>query len=75
MALQWVILAYVVAAEAAVAVFLTVPWPKAIRSRITSLVSLVLQPSLFIIPFSAFQLLGMRTLFCSSEAFCRFSLI
>ncbi|EYU21865.1 hypothetical protein ABFS83_09G068700 [Erythranthe nasuta] len=59
MGLQWMILTYVVAAEAAVAVVLTLPSPKAVKSRIVSLVSLILQPSLFIIPFSAFQLLDI----------------
>ncbi|KAH6761539.1 B-cell receptor-associated 31-like protein [Perilla frutescens var. hirtella] len=72
MALQWMILAYVVAAEAALAIVLTLPSPKAIQSRIASLVSLILQPSLFIIPFSAFQLLDIywkseHRLKCSGE--------
>ncbi|KAL6494415.1 hypothetical protein OROGR_031215 [Orobanche gracilis] len=72
MALQWVVLAYVVAAEAAVAVVLTLPSPKALRSRIASLVSVILQPSLFIVPFSAFQLLDIywkneHRLMCSGE--------
>ncbi|XP_073295641.1 uncharacterized protein [Primulina huaijiensis] len=59
MALQWVILTYVVAAEALVAVILTLPSPKAIKSRIVSLIALILQPSLFIVPFAAFQLLDI----------------
>lgn len=59
MALQWMILAYVVAAEAALAVVLTLPSPKLIRSRIVSIISLILQPSLFVIPFAGFQLMGM----------------
>ena len=58
MALQWIILTYVVAAEAATAILLTVPTPKLIKSKMVSLVSLVLQPSLFIVPFSVFQLMG-----------------
>lgn len=58
MALQWMILTYLVAAEAALAIILTLPAPKAIKSRIVSLVSLILQPAMFILPFSAFQLLG-----------------
>ena len=62
MALQWMILTYVVAAEAAMALLLTVPWPKPIRHRFVSLVSLILQPSLFIVPFAAFQLLGLLSL-------------
>lgn len=56
------ILAYVVAAEAAIAVILTLPAPKAIQSRISSLISRIVQPSLFIVPFSAFQLLGTQFL-------------
>ncbi|GAB2225416.1 hypothetical protein Droror1_Dr00006208, partial [Drosera rotundifolia] len=57
MALQWMILAYVVAAEAAIALLLTLPSPKLLRSRIVSLVSLIVQPCVFIVPFAAFQLL------------------
>ncbi|XP_041998833.1 uncharacterized protein LOC121748503 isoform X2 [Salvia splendens] len=72
MALQWMILAYVVAAEAAIAVILTLPAPKAIQSRISSLISRIVQPSLFIVPFSAFQLLDIywkseHRLKCSGE--------
>ncbi|XP_073123656.1 uncharacterized protein [Henckelia pumila] len=72
MALQWVILAYVVAAEALVAVILTLPTPKAIKSRIVSLIALILQPSLFIVPFAAFQLLDIywkkeHRLMCTGE--------
>ncbi|KAH6799177.1 B-cell receptor-associated 31-like protein [Perilla frutescens var. hirtella] len=72
MALQWMILAYVVAAEAAVAVVLTLPSPKAIRSRIVSVISLILQPSLFVIPFAGFQLLDIywkneHRLMCTGE--------
>ncbi|XP_051119756.1 uncharacterized protein LOC127243668 [Andrographis paniculata] len=72
MALQWMILAYVVAAEAAVAIALTLPSPKAVKSSIVSLVSLVLQPSLFVVPFSAFQLLDIywkneHRLMCTGE--------
>ncbi|KZV57900.1 hypothetical protein F511_12506 [Dorcoceras hygrometricum] len=59
MALQWVILTYLVAAEALVAIILTLPSPKAIKSRIVSLISLILQPLLFIVPFAAFQLLDI----------------
>ncbi|GFP83340.1 hypothetical protein PHJA_000477400 [Phtheirospermum japonicum] len=72
MALQWVILAYVVAAEAAVAILLTLPSPKTLKSRIVSFISLLLQPSLFIIPFCAFQLLDIywkneHRLICTGE--------
>ncbi|XP_051147498.1 uncharacterized protein LOC127262738 [Andrographis paniculata] len=72
MALQWMILTYVVAAEAAIAILVTLPSPKAVKSRIVSLVSLILQPSLFIIPFAGFQLLDIywkneHRLMCTGE--------
>ncbi|KAI7746079.1 hypothetical protein M8C21_024644 [Ambrosia artemisiifolia] len=72
MALQWVILTYVVAAEAVIALLLTLPSPKALKSTLVSLISLVLQPSLFIIPFAAFQILDIywkneHRLMCSGE--------
>lgn len=63
MALQWMILTYVVAAEAAIAVLLTLPAPKLLRNRFVSLVSLILQPALFIVPFAGFQLLGILSHF------------
>ncbi|KAI9101588.1 hypothetical protein K1719_023832 [Acacia pycnantha] len=59
MALQWMILTYVVAAEAALAVLLTLPAPKLLKNRFVSLVSLILQPALFIVPFAGFQLLDI----------------
>ncbi|XP_076942602.1 uncharacterized protein LOC143612524 [Bidens hawaiensis] len=59
MALQWMILTYVVAAEAAIAFLLTLPSPKPIKSTIVSLTSLVVQPSMFILPFAGFQLLDI----------------
>ncbi|GMY24039.1 hypothetical protein FCV25MIE_19281 [Fagus crenata] len=72
MALQWMILTYVVAAEAVIALLLTLPSPKYIKSTIVSLVSLILQPALFIIPFAGFQLLDIywkneHRLMCTSE--------
>ncbi|CAL0323917.1 unnamed protein product [Lupinus luteus] len=72
MALQWLILSYVVAAEATVAILLTLPYPKLFRNRIVSLVSLILQPTFFIIPFAGFQLLDLywkneHRLTCTSE--------
>ncbi|KAH0659444.1 hypothetical protein KY289_028192 [Solanum tuberosum] len=72
MALQWMILTYVVAAEAAIAILLTLPYPKALKSRFVSLISLALQPSLFVVPFSAFQLLDIywkneHRLMCTGE--------
>ncbi|MCD9644166.1 hypothetical protein HAX54_032183 [Datura stramonium] len=72
MALQWMILTYVVAAEAAIAILLTLPSPKALKSRFVSLISLALQPSLFVVPFSAFQLLDIywkneHRLMCTGE--------
>lgn len=59
------ILTYVVAAEAVIALLLTLPSPKAIKSTIVSFVSLILQPALFIVPFSGFQLLGLSSCFLS----------
>jgi hypothetical protein len=67
MALQWMILTYVVAAEAVIALLLTLPSPKYIKSTIVSLVSLILQPALFIIPFAGFQLLGLLACFSLSS--------
>ncbi|KAI4347300.1 hypothetical protein L6164_008122 [Bauhinia variegata] len=72
MALQWMILTYVVAAEAALAILLTLPSPKLLRNRFVSLVSLILQPLLFIVPFAGFQLLDIywkneHRLMCTSE--------
>jgi hypothetical protein len=58
MALQWMILACVVAAEAAVAALLTLPAPRAVRAQIVGLTSLILQPFACVLPFAAFQLLG-----------------
>ncbi|KAF2541934.1 hypothetical protein F2Q68_00032461, partial [Brassica cretica] len=60
MALQWLILSYVVAAEVAIAVILTLPYPMLLKKRIVSLVSLVLQPAASIVAFAGFQLLGVR---------------
>lgn len=68
MALQWMILTYVVAAEAAVALILTLPYPKLLKNRLVSLISLILQPALFIVPFAAFQLLGISS-FLSTKFF------
>ncbi|KAI3979340.1 hypothetical protein MKX01_036384 [Papaver californicum] len=72
MALQWLILAYVVAAEAVVALLLTLPSPKLLKSRIVSLISLILQPAIGIVPFAAFQLLDIywkneHRLMCTSD--------
>ncbi|XP_057446854.1 uncharacterized protein LOC130738735 [Lotus japonicus] len=72
MALQWLILTYIVAAEAAVAILLTLPSPKLLRNRFVSLVSLILQPALFIVPFAGFQLLDIywkneHRLMCTGE--------
>ncbi|XP_021292134.1 uncharacterized protein LOC110422512 isoform X1 [Herrania umbratica] len=72
MALQWLILTYVVAAEAAVALLLTLPYPKLLKNRLVSLISLILQPALFIVPFAGFQLLDIywkneHRLMCTSE--------
>lgn len=59
------ILTYVVAAEAAVALLLTLPYPKLLKNRLVSLISLILQPALFIVPFAGFQLLGFLSFFLS----------
>ncbi|XP_020573285.1 uncharacterized protein LOC110019795 [Phalaenopsis equestris] len=72
MALQWLILECVVAVEAAIAVLLTLPWPKKIGSRIVPLISMLLQPFATIIPFAVFNLLDLywkseHRLECSSE--------
>ncbi|XP_050123399.1 uncharacterized protein LOC126600789 isoform X1 [Malus sylvestris] len=72
MALQWMILTYVVAAEAALAFLLTIPAPKLLKNRFVSLVSLILQPALFIVPFAGFQLLDIywkneHRLACTSD--------
>ncbi|XP_048443482.1 uncharacterized protein LOC103950546 isoform X1 [Pyrus x bretschneideri] len=72
MGLQWMILTYVVAAEAALAFLLTIPAPKLLKNRFVSLVSLILQPALFIVPFAGFQLLDIywkneHRLACTSD--------
>ncbi|KAB1669184.1 hypothetical protein ERO13_D11G001900v2 [Gossypium hirsutum] len=72
MALQWMILTYMVAAEAALALLLTLPSPKLLKNRLVSLISLILQPALFIVPFAGFQLLDIywkneHRLMCTSE--------
>ncbi|XP_047321337.1 uncharacterized protein LOC124925387 [Impatiens glandulifera] len=59
MGLQWMIVGYVVAAEAAIAILLTLPSPNLIKSRLVSIVSLILQPAIFIVPFAAFQILDI----------------
>lgn len=63
------ILACVVAAEAAVAVMLTLPAPRAVRKQIVGLTSMLLQPFAGILPFAAFQLLGARALASPSRGF------
>ncbi|KAJ4886826.1 B-cell receptor-associated 31-like [Raphanus sativus] len=72
MALQWLILTYVVAAEVAIAVILTLPYPMLLKKRVVSLVSLILQPAASIVAFAGFQLLDIywkneHRLECSSE--------
>ncbi|XP_042501410.1 uncharacterized protein LOC122079209 [Macadamia integrifolia] len=72
MALQWIILTYVVAAEAAIALLLTIPAPNVLKSRIVSLVSFIIRPTIGIVPFAAFQLLDIywkneHRLMCTSE--------
>lgn len=63
MALQWMLLAYTVAVEAAIAILLTIPSPKLLKKRIVSLISLILQPALFVVPFAGFQILGFSPLY------------
>ncbi|XP_010487673.1 PREDICTED: uncharacterized protein LOC104765623 [Camelina sativa] len=72
MALQWLILSYVVAAEVAIAIILTFPYPMLLKKRIVSLVSLILNPAASVVAFSGFQLLDIywkneHRLMCSSE--------
>ncbi|KAL0535520.1 hypothetical protein IC582_029851 [Cucumis melo] len=72
MALQWMLLAYTVAVEAAIAILLTVPSPKLLKKRFVSLISLILQPALFVVPFAGFQILDIywkneHRLMCTSE--------
>eukprot|EP00262_Sarcandra_glabra_P009411 TRINITY_DN23788_c0_g1_i1.p1 TRINITY_DN23788_c0_g1~~TRINITY_DN23788_c0_g1_i1.p1 ORF type:complete len:130 (-),score=13.72 TRINITY_DN23788_c0_g1_i1:288-677(-) len=72
MALQWMILTYVLAAEVGIALLLTLPLPKLIKSRIVALISLILQPATGIVPFAAFQLMDIywkseHRLMCTSE--------
>ncbi|KAJ1686836.1 hypothetical protein LUZ63_018226 [Rhynchospora breviuscula] len=72
MALQWVILTWIVAAEAALALLVTLPWPRLIKSQIVSLTSLILQPAASVLFFAAFQLLDLywkheHRLMCTSE--------
>ena len=58
MALQWMMLGGATAAEAVLALLLTVRYPAALRRRLLVIVSSLLQPALGIVPFAAFQLLG-----------------
>ncbi|KAK4750986.1 hypothetical protein SAY87_004468 [Trapa incisa] len=72
MALQWMILTYVVAAEVALALILTLPSPKVLKYNLVSLVSLILQPALFVVPFAGFQILDIywkneHRLMCTSD--------
>ncbi|KAG9443937.1 hypothetical protein H6P81_015277 [Aristolochia fimbriata] len=72
MALQWLILTYIVAAEAVVALILTIPMPKLLKSKIVSLFSLILQPLLSIVPFAGFQIMDIywkneHRLMCTGE--------
>ncbi|KAG1342708.1 hypothetical protein COCNU_05G009370 [Cocos nucifera] len=72
MGLQWMILSWVVATEAAAAVLVTLPAPRLIKSRIVALASLLLQPLTGVIPFAAFQLVDLHwknehRLICSGD--------
>uniref|UniRef100_A0A0A9GH76 Endoplasmic reticulum transmembrane protein n=1 Tax=Arundo donax TaxID=35708 RepID=A0A0A9GH76_ARUDO len=72
MALQWMILTWVAAAEAVVAALLTLPAPRAVRYQIVALTSLLLQPFASVLPFAGFNLLDIywkkeHRLMCTSE--------
>ncbi|KAG0482636.1 hypothetical protein HPP92_010720 [Vanilla planifolia] len=72
MALQWLILEYVVATEAAITLLLTLPWPKPIKLQVVTLTSNLLQPLASVIPFAVFNLLDLHwknehRLMCSSD--------
>ncbi|KAK8952438.1 hypothetical protein KSP39_PZI003088 [Platanthera zijinensis] len=72
MALQWLILEYVVASEVALVLLLTLPWPNPIISQIVSLTSKLLQPLSSLIPFAVFNLLDLywkseHRLTCTSD--------
>eukprot|EP00268_Persea_americana_P029365 TRINITY_DN2840_c0_g1_i5.p1 TRINITY_DN2840_c0_g1~~TRINITY_DN2840_c0_g1_i5.p1 ORF type:complete len:273 (+),score=7.03 TRINITY_DN2840_c0_g1_i5:109-819(+) len=58
MELQWMILSYIVAAEVVIVLMLTVPLPKFVKSRVVSLVSAILPPSVSIVRFAASQATG-----------------
>ncbi|KNA04004.1 hypothetical protein SOVF_203740, partial [Spinacia oleracea] len=60
------------AAEAAIFLLISLPSPKVLKTRLVSLISLILQPLMFIVPFAAFQLLDIywkyeHRLTCTSE--------
>jgi len=57
MALQWLILSYVVAVEVVITLVLTLPYPMLLKKRVVQLVSLILQPAASIVAFAGFQLL------------------
>jgi hypothetical protein len=65
MALQWMILTYVVAAEAAISLLLTLPSPKLTKDCLVSLIYRLFcnLRSSWIVPFAGFLLLGL--FFCS----------
>nr|XP_043631431.1 uncharacterized protein LOC122602887 [Erigeron canadensis] len=72
MGLQWMMLGYVVAAEVVVSVLITLPSPRPLKATLVSFVSLILNPSMFILPFASFQLLDIywkneHRLMCSGE--------
>ncbi|PKA65652.1 hypothetical protein AXF42_Ash013066 [Apostasia shenzhenica] len=72
MALQWFVLECVLVAEAAIAMLLTIPWPKPIKSQIVTFTSYLLQPSGSAIPFAVFNLVDLywkneHRMMCSSE--------
>nr|ABK21211.1 unknown [Picea sitchensis]ABK24315.1 unknown [Picea sitchensis] len=73
MALQWVMLGYVVVGEALAALLLTFPWPRMLKTRLVATLSSLLQPAMGIVPFAIFQLLDIywkneHRLMCTSDA-------
>ncbi|KAL9230524.1 hypothetical protein vseg_005863 [Gypsophila vaccaria] len=75
MALQWTILAYLLAFESAVFLIISLPSPNLLKSRLVSVVSFLIQPLLSVVPFAAFQLLDIywkseHRLSCTSSEIC-----
>ncbi|KAJ0987276.1 hypothetical protein J5N97_005632 [Dioscorea zingiberensis] len=72
MELQWAIMAVTVVVEAALALLLTLPFPKLLKYRLNALVSLLLHPAAGVVPFALLQLVDLygkkeHWLMCTSE--------